>query len=92
MSVYRYATGTRFEVIEDLVHKMADTGRHVIAVEVFDHPDARRSVAPDNPGDVIGPWLIGDAADVYDTLTTGGHSDYAKQYEINLIKGEENER
>jgi hypothetical protein len=77
MSFRWYRTHIDAGYVEILVHGMALEGRNAIAVEVFDHPDAR----PDKfQGTTIGPWIIGEPDDVYAELRSHGHTDYAEQY------------
>lgn len=79
MSVQWYPVNTNASKVEDILHEIFNGEHHVIAVEVFDHEDARNS---DQLGADIGPWLVGDAVEVYEELKQRGLHDFAVQYEL----------
>lgn len=79
MSAHWYPIAIGSSKIDDILHDIFDGEHHVIAVEVFDHDDSRWS---DQLHAKIGPWLVGDAAEVYEELARLKLSDFNVQYEL----------
>lgn len=76
---------------EQRLPALTDGQRVVVAVEVFDHPEARpaqRTTAEIGKGEMTGPWLIGDEAEVYAELERLGYRDYAEQASAGLGRRE----
>ena len=65
--------------MEQALVSMTDGTSEVIAVEVFDHVDAKVATHGDAKGQLTGPWLLGPAHEVHAELAEAGHTEWAKQ-------------
>lgn len=75
-----------YQQADDLLHKMYDEN-HVVAVEVFNHPDSATS----ENENAIGLWLVGTYADVEEYILAHEETDdyhYEWQYELGSEEGE----
>lgn len=68
-----------------LAELAGDGGTHVIAVEVYDHPNAvhvndRARFGGDKGPGVLGAWVLGPEKDVYAYLAEHNYVEYDEQY------------
>jgi hypothetical protein len=79
MTTLHYPVDTSAGKIEKILHDMFDGSTPVVAVQIFDDPTSRFSAILDAD---IGPWVLGNADEVYTWLRENGHQDYDTQYKL----------
>jgi hypothetical protein len=73
--------------VQDVLAEMADGETYVIAMEVFDHPQAvwvanRLPYGGDGGPGVVGAWVLGPETEVYTHLRLAGWDDALEQYGV----------
>lgn len=87
MTVRTLVPDTDSQRVEEIMNGMTDGILHVIAVEVYDTPGARRATASEarrlqvDEGQILGTWVVGRAEEVYAHLAAKDWTDYSLQYE-----------
>jgi len=85
-----YPTHTAYFEIEDRVHDMytgLDEKVHVVAVEIFNHPEAYHAA---NPEQSRGKWAVGPLNEIEELMQRREYN-YEVQYELQPHDNEEDE-